>query len=82
MAKKFSQYIKGQDEAVKERYAEKLNFIGPTVDDPHLLPIPSNPCTDKSPKVEYPDVYHYLISSPSPVTIIIIIIYVIYAWCN
>ncbi len=61
--------ILSQEKLVKSRYAEKLNSIGPTVEDPNLLSIPSaSPCVDKLPEVEYSDVYHYLINSSSTVT--------------
>ena len=37
-----------------------MNFIGPEVDDPYVLPIPAALCSELLPDVEYPDIYPVL----------------------
>ena len=44
--RKFSEYYDQLDKYTKERYEEKLNYIGPEVDDPYILPIPAVSCSD------------------------------------
>ena len=66
--RKFSEYYDQLDKYTKERYEEKLNYIGPEVDDPYILPIPAVSCSEFLPDVEYPDIYNYLINTPNPVT--------------
>ena len=66
--RKFSEYYEQLDKYTKERYEEKLNYIGPEVDDPYILPIPAVSCSEFLADVEYPDIYNYLINTLSPVT--------------
>ena len=33
-----------------------------------ILPIPAASCSELLPDVEYPDIYNYIINTPSPVT--------------
>ena len=56
-SRKYSEYFELQEKQVKERYVEKLNLIGPEVDDPYAMPDPAVLCTDAMPDVEYPDIY-------------------------
>ena len=61
-------YFGQQEKCVKNRYIEKLDSIGPDVDEPYVIPIPTSPCLDPLPGIEYPNIYNYLINTPSPVT--------------
>lgn len=56
------------DAAGKKRYVEKLNLIGKDVDDPYCAKNPESNLSDILPVVEFGDLYHYLITAPSPVT--------------
>ena len=66
--RKYSEYYEQLEKCTKDKYEEKLNFTGPAVDDPYVLPIPASPCTELLQDVECPDIYNYLINTPSPVT--------------
>ena len=55
--RKYSEYYEQLEKCTNERYEETLNFIGPEVDDPYVLPIPASPCTELLPDVEYPGNY-------------------------
>ena len=68
VVRSYSTYFEQLEKHVKDRYIEKLNYIGPEVDDPCAMPVPASPCSDSLPEAEYPDIYSYLINKPSPVT--------------
>ena len=53
-------------ETAKHRCREKLNMAG-LIDDPYVLEKQGIPTVDR-PRVEYPDVYNYLIETPSAYT--------------
>ena len=59
--RKYSDYFMQQDKYIKQRYVEKLSCIGPLVDDPYVLPIPTVTHNYLMSEVEYPDIYNYLI---------------------
>ena len=60
--------LSSKKKTMKNRYTEKFNYLGLEVDDPYVMPTPVAPCSDLLPEVEYPDIYNYLINTPSPVT--------------
>ena len=64
---KFSEYYNELDTSVKKRYQKKLKSIGENVDDPYIFG-PGPGITDFMPEVEYPDIYNFLINTPSPYT--------------
>ena len=68
MARKYSPYFYELEDTDKQRYTEKLDNLG-VVDDPYVEE-PSIVGEDwKSwPSVEYPDIYNYLIQTPSVYT--------------
>ena len=63
-----SSYFLQLGEIGKKRYEEKLQLLGLN-EDPYLLP-PDRFSTDMDlwPSLEFPDIYMYLINSPSPCT--------------
>ena len=68
----YSTYYQELPQDAKKRYEEKLNLLGAMVNDPYAtVPRGSDLWSTDSlmwPKVEYPDIYNYLISTPSPYT--------------
>lgn len=68
MHRKFSEYYNQLEADAKKRYNEKLDIIG-QVDDPYIfvsgLAITEAPSI---PDIEYPDIYNFLINTPSPYT--------------
>eukprot|EP00117_Sycon_ciliatum_P037992 scpid40803/ scgid28309/ Inhibitor of growth protein 1 len=65
----FSSEYKKLDEAAKKRYDEKLNLIAKGAKDPYCISgHQGDHLSDLLPLVEYPDLYNYLITAPSPVT--------------
>ena len=66
MHRKFSEYYSQLEADAKKRYNEKLDIIG-QVDDPYIfvsgLAITEAPSI---PDIEYPDIYNFLINTPSP----------------
>lgn len=65
---KTSDFFKQLDEAGKHRYKVKLNLIG-AKEDPYLIQRGDwSGNKDLLPDVEFPDIYIYLINSPSPFT--------------
>ena len=55
------------DTSVKKRYQEKLNSIGENFNDPYTFG-PGPGITEFMPLIEYPDIYNFLINTPSPYT--------------
>ncbi|XP_061151792.1 uncharacterized protein LOC133165904 [Syngnathus typhle] len=71
MADLVSNEVGHLDEESKKRYREKLNLVGTT--DPYLLQrsmlkSPEHFATADLPDLSYPDIYNYLVDSPSPYT--------------
>ena len=62
-SQRFSSYFFALEDEAKSRYLEKLAIIGPDVDDPYV--IDSAATSDAWPSIEFPDVYNYLINTPS-----------------
>ena len=62
----FSTYFYELDETAKHRYREKLDKAGP-IDDPYVTQEQGVHSVDWQdwPRVEYPDIYNYLIQTPS-----------------
>ena len=54
------------DEVAKKRYREKLDRIVSNVSDPYVLS--KNSAVEFFPSIEWPDVYNYLVNTPSPYT--------------
>ena len=52
----------------KQRYVKKLDMLPETVDDPYINSDFVSGNNHLWPRVEYPDIYNYLISTPSPYT--------------
>ena len=70
----FSSYYSSLDEAAKTRYREKLQMLG-GIKDPYIywqVEVELNSAQKVEwygwPEVEYPDIYNYVIASPSPHT--------------
>ena len=61
--RKYSGYYERLKDDVKKRYNEKLNIIGEAVDDPYTFS--SGLGIDDMPSIEYPDIYNFLINTPS-----------------
>ena len=53
--RKYSEYYEGLEKGVQDRYKEKLDLVGETVDDPFTF----DGCSSMNamPKVEFPDIY-------------------------
>jgi len=65
MSKKYSLYFYDLEDAEKSRYCQKLNKLG-GIDDPYLQePTAVGEDWKNWPSVEYPDIYNYLIQTPS-----------------
>ena len=60
IVRRYSTYFEQLEKHVKDRYIEKLNYIGPEVVDPYAMSVPASPCSDSLPEVEYPDIYNCL----------------------
>ena len=68
-AKKFSKYFNELDGTAKKQYLEKLHSVGENIDDPYTLNWKETPAADDLwPSIEYPDIYNYLVNTPSPYT--------------
>lgn len=70
MSRVYSGYFHELPQDAKKRYQEKLDMLGPMANDPYAA-VPGDLWSTDSmlwPKVEYPDVYNYLINTPSPYT--------------
>ena len=65
VGRRYSNYYEQLEDNVKKRYNDKLDTIGLEVDDPYTF---SSGHTDGVPKIEYPDIYNFLINTPSPYT--------------
>lgn len=63
--RKYSDYYKQLEDSVKKRYNDKLDSINIGVDDPYTF---SPGQSDAVPNIEYPDIYNFLINTPSPYT--------------
>ena len=64
-SRKYSKYYFQLDDTAKGRYVAKMNRIRPNADDPYTF---SSTMPNAMPEVEYPDIYNYLINTPSPYT--------------
>ena len=72
----YSSYFNDIKQEAKERYRQKLDLLGPAMSDPYAtMPrcsaASNNQWSTSStlwPKVEYPDIYNYLVNTPSPHT--------------
>ena len=64
-----SEYYQQLTGTARKRYDEKLDMIG-VLCDPYAKTNPAPWLTESTtwPEVEYPDVYNYLVSTPSPYT--------------
>ena len=65
-SRQYSSYFDQLDSKAKARYEAKLDIIGPNFDDPYTLTAAAS--SDSMPEVEYPDIYNYLVNTPSPYT--------------
>ena len=64
----FSSYYYGLEESAKSRYREKLALLG-GIRDPYLaIDLERGERRQNWPAVEYPDIFNYLITTPSPYT--------------
>jgi len=64
----FSAYFMQVDAQAKQRYVKKLDMLPGVIDDPYLKSGFVAKSNHLWPQVEYPDIYHYLINTPSPYT--------------
>ena len=72
----YSSYFNDLQQKAKERYRQKLDMLVPAMSDPYAtMPRCSAASNDQWstsstlwPKVEYPDIYNYLVNTPSPHT--------------
>ena len=66
IVRKYPDYYYELDSNVKIRYQEKLSRLRENIDDPYTFD--SDSFLDNMPEIEYPDIYNFLINTPSPVT--------------
>ena len=67
--RKYSEYYRQLDMNSKKRYNEKLDSLGTQLDDPYTFyPRPGMYGPADVPDIEYPDIYNFLINTPSPFT--------------
>ena len=66
VGRRYSGYYEQLKDDVKKRYNEKLNIIVEAVYDPYTFS--SGLGIDAMPNIEYPDIYNFLINTPSPYT--------------
>ena len=67
--RKFSDYYIQLEVDAKKRYQEKLDSIAREVDDPYTFGTGLSITEAQSiPDIEYPDIYNFLINTPSPYT--------------
>ena len=64
----YSDYYEGLERSVQERYRFKLGLVGENLDDPYTFGPDSASSMDAMPEVEFPDMYNFLINTPSPYT--------------
>ncbi len=64
----YSSYYEAMEEKVKTRYLEKLDILGEGVSDPYTFVVVESRSLSNMPSIEYPDIYNYLINTPSPYT--------------
>jgi len=62
--RKYSDYYHELESSMKARYLEKLDSIGQNVSDPYSFE--SGTGTTDMPEIEYPDIYNFLVNTPSP----------------
>ena len=65
-SRQYSSYFDQLGSKAKARYKAKLDIIGPNFDDSYTLTAAAS--SDSMPEVEYPDIYNYLVNTPSPYT--------------
>ena len=67
--RKYSEYYRQLDKNSKKRYNKKLDSLGTQLDDPYTFyPRPGMYGPADVPDIEYPDIYNFLINTPSPFT--------------
>ena len=66
----YSSYFQELDDTAKQRYRKKMNNIGVSLDPYLLQESGAGACVEWQnwPRVKYPDVYNYLIKTPSQYT--------------
>ena len=64
----YSLLYEGLSDEGKKKSRAKLDFVGPDVVDPYAVECSTNADDNVFPEVEYPNLYHYLVKAPSPVT--------------
>ncbi len=64
----YSSYYGAMEEKVKTRYLEKLDILGEGVSDPYTFDVVESRSLSDMPSIKYPDIYNYLINTPSPYT--------------
>ena len=62
----FFNYYKQMDETAKKMYNDKLDRTALEVDDPYTFKASKR--SDIVPNIEFPDIYNFLINTPSPFT--------------
>lgn len=67
-SREFSDYYNQLEAGAKERYREKLDKINLTVSDPYTFGQGQEISEAILPDIEYPDIYNFLINTPSPFT--------------
>ena len=67
-ARKFSVYFYGLDENAKKRYLQKLDSVSKNIDDPYTISCQLLTVSSVLPNIQYPDIYNFLIETPSAYT--------------
>ena len=67
-ARKFSAYFYGLDENAKKRYLQKLDSVSKNIDHPYTISCQLLAVSSILPNIKYPDIYNFLIETPSVYT--------------